>query len=343
MKPPSSRIVPGAEPCGLPGRMAEKFLDNASPILVIYTGRYIKYHDFERRYILKTFYRRLPKFEYMRPGTVDDALAFLSSRKGAAKLLAGGTDLIPQLKKREIGVPAYVVDLKAIPGLDRISHDESGLVIGPLAAISAAGMNSLIQEKFTALSQAALSMASPQVRNRGTIAGNICNAVPSADSAPALLALDASVKIKGPKGERIVPLDRFFTGPRATVLEEDEILLEIIVPDQDPLTRSVYVKLSPRHSMDLAVVGVAAAAVMDQGICKEVRIALGAVAPTPVRAPIAEALLRGNAITASLIDEAARNALTQCSPIDDHRASREYRCDMVYAMTRRALTQIFTR
>jgi len=110
---------------------------------------------------------------------------------------------------------------------------------------------------------AALSMASPQVRNRGTIGGNICNAVPSADSAPALLALNASVKIRGPKGERTLPLNEFFTGPRTTVLGEDELLYEILVPNQDPMSRSVYLKLSPRHSMDLAVVGVAAVGVRE--------------------------------------------------------------------------------
>ncbi len=293
---------------------------------------------------MKTFYRRLPKFEYVRPGTIGEALAFLSENKGQAKLLAGGTDLIPQLKKREIGKPVYVVDLKAIPGLDAISYDAaSGLTIGPLATMNAVGFHPAVLEKFNALSQAALSMASPQVRNRGTITGNICNAVPSADSAPALLALGASVKIAGPKGERIVRLDEFFTGPRKTVLGDDELVTGIVVPNQDPEYRGVYLKLSPRHSMDLAVVGVAAVGVLDGGVCKNVRIALGAVAPTPIRSPMAEGLLEGKAVNPALIDEAAEHALTQCSPIDDHRASREYRCDMVFAMTRRALTQIFTR
>jgi CO/xanthine dehydrogenase FAD-binding subunit len=293
---------------------------------------------------VKTFYRRLPRFEYLRPKTVEEALTLLTQNAGKAKVFAGGTDLLPSLRQREIKTPGYVIDLKAISGLDAISYDESsGLKIGPLATIRAVGEFPLVQRHFSALSQAALSMASPQVRNRGTIAGNICNAVPSADSAPALLALNASATIKGPKGERTVPLDQFFAGPRKTVLVDDEMLLGISIPKPDPSSRGVYLKLSPRHSMDLAVVGVAAVGIMEDGICKDVKIALGAVAPTPIRAPMAEEMLRGRRITAELIEEASRNAINQCSPIDDHRASQEYRCDMVYVMTRRALTNIFAR
>jgi len=291
---------------------------------------------------VKTFYRRLPKFEYLRPGSVEEAITLLSQNAGQAKVFAGGTDLLPALRQREIKTPGYVIDLKAIPGLDKISYDDTtGLKIGPLATIRAVGESPVVQKHFSALSQAALSMASPQVRNRGTIAGNICNAVPSADSAPALLALDASVSIRGPKGERTVPLNQFFTGPRNTVLAEDELLTGISIPRPDAASRGVYLKLSPRHSMDLAVVGVAAVGIISDGVCKDVKVALGAVAPTPLRAPVAEEMLRGKKITPELIDEASRNAINECSPIDDHRASQEYRCDMVYVMARRALTNIF--
>ncbi len=287
------------------------------------------------------FYRKLPKFQYVSPGTLDEVLALLKERKGSTKLLAGGTDLIPQIKGREIGVPGHVVDLKGVPELDNISYDEqSGLRIGPLATIRSIGQSRIIQNHFPSMAQAALSMASPQVRNRGTFAGNICNAVPSADSAPALLTLGGILKIKGLGGERTVPIDQFFIGPRETVLEKDEMLLEIIVPKPDPSSRAVYLKLSPRHSMDLAIVGVAALGLADDGICKDIKIALGAVAPTPIRAQKAEAILRGQKITPAIIKEAARIAGTECRPIDDHRASAEYRCDMVCVLTRRALTQV---
>jgi CO/xanthine dehydrogenase FAD-binding subunit len=286
------------------------------------------------------FYRRLPRFDYIVPKTLDEVLKALNEHKGSAKLLAGGTDLIPQLKRREVEAPEYIVDLKGIPGLDTVSYDATGLKIGPLATINSIAQSPVVQEHYPLLIQAALGMASPQVRNRGTFAGNICNAVPSADSAPSLLALGAIVKIKSFSGERTIPIEQFFTGPRKTVLEANEILVEIFVPKPLLDSRGVYLKLSPRHSMDLAIVGVAAVGTRENGMCKDIKIALGAVAPTPIRAPEAEAILQGKKITPELLDEAAHNAITQCSPIDDHRASQEYRCDMVYVLTKRALNQI---
>ena len=290
---------------------------------------------------MSTFYRRLPKFEYMRPKSLAQALSLLAEHGGSAKVMAGGTDLIPQLKKREIEAPRYVIDLKGIKGLDSIEATaKEGLKIGTLTTIAAIENSSTVRTGFFPLYEAAASMASPQVRNRGTFAGNICSAVPSADSAPALLALDAWVRLASTRGERKVALDAFFEGPRKTVVAEDELLVGIVVPGMRRGSRGTYLKLSPRHSMDLAVVGVAVVATCEDGVCREIRIALGAVAPTPVRAPVAEAMLRGRKVTPELIDEAANNAISQCSPIDDHRASREYRCDMVYAMTRRALRQV---
>ena len=287
------------------------------------------------------FYRRLPKFEYVAPQTLDEVLHILSARKEKVKLLAGGTDLMVQLKRREMPVPECVLDIKGIPGLDNLSFDnKSGLKIGAATTIQAIAGSAKVQQHFPALLQAAKNIASPQVRNRGTFAGNICNAVPSADSAPALLALKATVKLKSLSGERTVPIEEFFTGPRKTVLRPDEMLLEIHIPAPIPDSNSTYLKLSPRHSMDLAIVGVAAWGTMKGGTCQDVAIALGAVAPTPLRAPVSEAMLKGQKITPELIEKAAQRAMTQCSPIDDHRASQEYRCDMVRVMTKRALTQV---
>lgn len=287
------------------------------------------------------FYRRLPRFEYLAPRTVDEAIELLAEHDGQARVIAGGTDLVPQLKSREVAAPKYLVDLKSIPGLDAISFDTaSGLRIGPLATISSIAESDVVCRNYPILREAALKMASPQVRNMGTFVGNICNAVPSADSAPALLALDGRVRVWSPGGKRTVNLDAFFTGPRKTVLQPDEVVVAIEVPLPPKGSTGVYHKLSPRHSMDLAVVGVAVVGSKEDGTCTDVRIGLGAVAPTPLRAPVAESMLRGKKISAGLIDEAARNVITQCSPIDDHRASQEYRCDMVYVLTRRALTQI---
>ncbi len=287
-----------------------------------------------------TFYRRLPRFDYLAPTTVDEALSLLSQYKGRAKVIAGGTDLVPKLKRREIKAPEYIIDLKWIPDLDYIKYDEdSGLSLGALATIRAVETSPIIREKFSILSQAAESMASTQVRNKGTIAGNICNAVPSADSAPALLALKARLKLISQQGERTVNIEDFFTGPNETVVTDAEILLEIQVPNLPPQGRGTYLKLAPRRAMDLAIVGVAVVAVPEDRVCKDILIALAAVSPTPMRAKKAEDIVRGQRFTDEVIDRAAQIACEACSPISDHRASAEYRTEMVKLLTKRAISQ----
>jgi CO/xanthine dehydrogenase FAD-binding subunit len=287
-----------------------------------------------------TFYRRLPKFDYLEPNTIDEALSMLSQYKGRAKVIAGGTDILPKLKRREIKAPEYIINLKGIPNLDYIKYDEvGGLRLGALATIHAVETSPIVQERFGVLFQAAESMASTQVRNRGTIAGNLCNAVPSADTAPALLTLEASLKLTGQRGERIVNIEDFFTGPNETVLTNEEILQEIHVPDLPPHSRGRYLKLTPRRSMDLAIVGVAVVVTAEDGICNDIRIALGAVAPTPIRARRAEDIVRGQKLSDEVIERTARIAAEECHPISDHRASAEYRCDMVEVLTKQAIKQ----
>lgn len=288
---------------------------------------------------MTTFYRRLPKFNYLAPVTLDEALSLLARHKGKAKLIAGGTDFVPKLKRREIGAPEHVIDLKAVPGLDGIKYDANGLSLGALVTIGAVETSPIIGEKFSVLAQATQSMASPQVRNRGTIAGNICNAVPSADSAPALLTLGARLKLVSQKGERTVNIGDFFTGPSQTVLSDEEILQEIQLPNPPPKSQGVYLKLTPRRAMDLAIVGVAVVVIPENGVCSDIRIALGAVAPTPIRARKAEAVLKGQKFTEEAIEKAARAAAGESKPIDDHRASAEYRRDMVEVLVKRAIKQ----
>jgi len=233
-----------------------------------------------------TFNRRLPKFDYLRPKTIDEAVSLLSQHKGEAKLFAGGTDLFPQMKRRQIEIPKYLIDLKEIQGLDYITYDDNeGLRIGALATISAVEKSPIINQKFNILTQAAYVMASPQVRNRGTIAGNICNAVPSADTAPALLSLQACLKVVSTKGQRTISIGDFFTGRCETVLTDEELLLEIQVPPLPFNTKGIYLKLSPRRSMDLPVVGVAVLAVSEDGLWKDIRISLGAVASLEILTP----------------------------------------------------------
>jgi CO/xanthine dehydrogenase FAD-binding subunit len=287
-----------------------------------------------------TFYRRLPRFEYLQPKSLDEALSLLTKYKGKAKLIAGGTDLLPKMKRREIEAPKHVVDLKGIPDLDHVTYDEKdGLAIGALATIHAIETSPVIQHRFSILAQAAYTMAAPQVRNRGTVAGNICNAVPSADSVPPLLALEAKLKLMSQKGVRILAIEDFFTGPNETVLTGVELLVEIQIPPLPSESRGIYLKLSPKRSMDLATVGVAALVLTEDGLCKDIRIALGAVAPTPIRAKRAEDIIRGQGFSDELIERTAQTAAEESRPIDDHRASAEYRRWMVEALVRRAINQ----
>ena len=286
------------------------------------------------------FYRRLPRLEYLVPKTIDEAFSFLSQYKGRAKVVAGGTDLLPKLKRREIKAPQYIIDLKGIRNLDYVKYGKrSGLCLGALATIHAVETSPIVREKFSVLFQATESMASTQIRNRGTVAGNICNGVPSADTAPALLTLEAKLKLTSQRGERSVNIEDFFTGPNKTVLVGGEILREIQVPNLPPNSKGRYLKLTPRKSMDLAIVGVAVVVIPEDGVCKDIRIGLGAVAPTPMRAKRAEGILRGQRLSKETIERAAQVAAEESRPIDDHRSSADYRKEMVRILTSRAIHQ----
>lgn len=289
---------------------------------------------------MSIFYKRLPKFDYVKPRSLEQALSLLKNREGGTiRPYAGGTDIIPQVKTRAIPAPDVLLDLKGLPDLNFVSYDkEGGLRIGALASIRDVAEASAVKEHYPVLAQAASSIASTQVQNRGTIVGNICNAVPSADSAPALLCLGARVVCAGGEADREIDLEDFFTGPRTTVLAPDELVREIRVPPS-PGT-GTYLKLSPRSRMDLAVVGVAVFVEAGDGVLKEARIALGAVAPTPLRCREAESVLLGERAGENAIREAARKASEACSPIDDHRASAEYRRLMVEVLVSRALGRV---
>ncbi|MBW1799522.1 MAG: xanthine dehydrogenase family protein subunit M, partial [Deltaproteobacteria bacterium] len=236
--------------------------------------------------------------------------------------------------------PEIIIDLKGIPGLDYVAYDEGkGLRIGALASIYSVAHHPSVKEKFGILSRAADSIAANQIQQRGTIAGNICNAVPSADSAPALLCLGATLSCVKKGAERTIHIDDFFRGPNETVLEPGELLKEIRIPEMPEGGRGTYFKLSTRSRMDLAVVGVGALVSTENGRFKDVRIALGAVAPTPMRATKAEDLLKGEKISDEIISKASQMASEESKPIDDHRASAEYRKMMVEVLVRRAIGQ----
>jgi CO/xanthine dehydrogenase FAD-binding subunit len=281
--------------------------------------------------------RSLQPFNYLRPSSLSEALKLLGNYGKEAKVLAGGTDLIVGMKEKGLS-PGYVIDIKGIKGLDGISYDpKEGLWIGTLATMNEVNASSCIREHYPFLSLAAGEVGSVQVRNRATIGGNLCNAAPSAETAPALLCLDAVLTVAGPKGERAVEIEEFFQGPGMTVLD-GEILTGIRIP---PVPRKgIYIKHSPRNAMDIAVIGVAAAVTPGQGGWKEVRIALGAVAPTPIRVREAEELLLKKGRVKEAIEEAGRIAGKAASPIFDVRASAEYRREMVGNLVKRALSAL---
>ncbi len=284
----------------------------------------------------------LPKFKYLRPETLEEACAMLSQLNGKARVIAGGTDLMVNMKQKT-DRPAYLVDISCLPGLNTIDYDpEDALKIGALCTHSDIESSGVIQAKFNILAQACRSIGSVQIRNLGTIGGNLCNASPSADSAPALLGLDAKVRIFGSAGEDEIELIKFFTGPGETLLKPDEILTGIDISAISPHSSAVYLKLSPRRAMDLAVVGVAVVLWLsaDGSTCTDVRIALGAVAPLPIRAFKAEEIIRGQKLDNALIEETARVAAEETKPITDLRGSVEYRKEMVKVLTQRGIQQV---
>ena len=283
------------------------------------------------------YYTTLPALEYyFQPKTVSEAVSLLASYGEEAKILAGGTDLLALMRNR-ILKPKCVIDITRITGLDYISYQNGdGLRIGALATLRAVELSKVVKDKYLVLYEAAQQMGSTQIKNMGTVAGNLCRASPSADTAPALLVLGAAVRVAGPSETRIVPLDSLFIGPGETVLKHYEMVTEIVVPEPSPGTGMAFLRVT-RVAADLAKVNVAAALTVKNGACEDVRIALGGVAPTPVRAKRAEEVLKGKKLDHGVVQEAAETAATEIRPIDDLRSTAEYRKELSKVLVRRAI------
>lgn len=283
------------------------------------------------------------RFEYLEPETIEETLTILSQYQGKSKIIAGGTDLMLQMRNKAIK-PEYVVDITRIPGLDYVAFDDQrGLRLGAVTTIRALETSAEIQRKYPVISQAASQLGSVAIRNVATVGGNLCNALPSAETSQVLVALSAQVKMIGPRGERILPLDGFFTGVGKTVLQPDELLLEILVSECPPHTSGIYIKHSPRGPIDLAVVNITVLMTMepDHKVCRDAKIVLGAVSPTPLRARKAENVLKGERVDAALIDRAAQVASDEAHPRHGSiRGSFEYKKEMVKVLTGRAIKQI---
>ena len=305
----------------------------------------------------------MEKFAYVNATNVEQAPSLLSGEWGETMVIAGGTDLLGELKEY-IETPAKVVNLKTIPGLDEIKADATGLTIGALATLGEIAAHPTIRIHYTALAEAAASVASPQIRNVGTLGGNLCqrprcwyyrNAeiiclkkggdmcyavdglskyhaifgggpvyiVHPSDTAPALIALGAAVKIIGPEGERTMPLEEFFILPdinpqRENVLEPNEVVAEVHVPKPTVNTKSLYLKARERGSFDFALSSVAAAFEMNGSTCRGASIVLGGVAPIPWRSNEAEAALNGEHITEAVAKRAGSEAVKNAEPLNDN-------------------------
>jgi carbon-monoxide dehydrogenase medium subunit len=284
----------------------------------------------------------VPDFEYFAPKSVQEACTLLNQLGSKAKVLCGGTDLMVKMKHGLLA-PEALVSLKELSELKGIRYIEGqGVFIGARATHNDLMSSPVLNEKYMSVSEAAHQMASNQIRIMGTVGGNIVNAVPSADVPPILIALKATITLAGPQGERTLPLEDFFTGPGKSVLAQDEIVTNVFIPDQTA-TGSNYLKFGLRDSGALAVVGVASAVTMEGPFIKEARVALGAVAPVPLRAKRTEELLTGKEYSDELLEEAGVIASQECSPISDIRGSVEYRRDMVRVFTIRSLKASITR
>jgi carbon-monoxide dehydrogenase medium subunit len=278
----------------------------------------------------------LKNFTYFDPQTVRQAVRLLSKHQGSAKVLAGGTDLFLRMRHRAL-MPEVVIDVKRINALHALRYSsQNGLRLGAAVTHAEVEMHASVRQHYGALAEAAGWVGSLQTRHRGTVAGNLCNASPAADTAPALIAYRAVIKIAGPHGEREVPIDTFFQGPGRTVLASDEMVTEILLPPPQGRFGWGFSRRT-RTAIDIALVSSCAVMRADNGVCNAVGIGLGAVAPTPLRAHAAEALLQGQSLSTALIEAASQAAAAACQPISDVRCSAEYRKDMAEVLTRRCL------
>ncbi|HMN61437.1 MAG TPA: xanthine dehydrogenase family protein subunit M [Anaerolinea sp.] len=276
-------------------------------------------------------------FDYFVPDSLSEALEILQQHPGALAL-AGGTDLLVQAKERNRPIPA-LMSLRRIPGLDAVTQN-GVLSIGATRTAGNVAADPRICQEYTALAVGAGLIGSVQIRNMATVGGNICNASPSADTAPGLLALGGRAVLAGAAGERTLALEDFFLGPGKTVLQPGELLVRLELPRPMERSGSFYLRHTPRAWMDLAFVGAAAAVQLgEEGEIRSVRIALGAVAPVPMRALRAEERLTGCQPDATLLAEAAQLAAAEARPIDDLRASADYRRHITAVLTRRAIEQ----
>lgn len=277
--------------------------------------------------------KTIKEFRHFSPKTVSEAVSILA-KDAEAVVLAGGTDVVPMMKQRELA-PESVVNIKNIPKLAYIREDREGLKIGALTTISMLVESDITKKKYLALHEAAAGFGTWEVRNMATIGGNICQSLPSGDTFPPLLAFGAEVKLVGPKGERRVPIEKFCTGPGTNVLDR-ELLVEVILPKQNGKYGSAYDK-KKRSSVDLAKASCAVNVTVRDGKCEDIKVAMGALADKPVRARTVEEALKGKALSDEIIEAAAQKVTKDISPRTSVRSTAWYRTEVSKVLVRRMI------
>lgn len=280
----------------------------------------------------------LPKFQYHEPSTLAEACQVMGELGTRAKPLAGGTDLIVNMKKKVLS-PEHVVSLGKLEELRELGSSDGGITIGALMTAARIAESEKIRGALPALIHGASSLGSPLIRNLATVAGNLVSARPAADLPPPLMAYNATIVLKKKDGERDLPLEDFFKGPGMTAIAPEEILTGIRVETPPPYSGAAYIKLGTRKALEISLVNVASYIALDgpEGTISSARIVMGAVGPVPLRAFSAEKVLAGEKPSEQLFERAARAAASDSRPIDDFRGSAEYRRDMVGVLTRRTL------
>lgn len=285
------------------------------------------------------------EFEYAAPQSLPEAIDLLARTNGEGRPLAGGTDLITQMKENRRS-PRLVVDIKRIPELNVLSWDgQQGLRIGAAVSCTRIATFAPVQQRYPALAEACALVGSIQIQNRAALGGNFCNAAPSADAVPPVLSYGGKVIVAGPNGQRELPAENFFIGPGQTVLGKGELLVEITIPTSPLHSGAAYLRFIPREEMDIAVAGVGSFVQLsaDRTRCEQARITLAAVAPTPVRAREAEDFLAGKPLDSTTLVQAGELAARAAKPISDVRGSAAYRIELVKVLTRRTLQKALER
>jgi len=287
----------------------------------------------------------MKEFTYHEPQTLEEALSLTSKFGKDAEILAGGTDLVVQMN-RGAKMPSHIISLKNLSDLKSIEHKPDGNIwIGPLVTHTSLATNPIISRHLRILSEAAATIGTLQIRNRGTIGGNICTASPAGDIIPPLICAGTKLKLATQSGSRLLDIDQFFSGPQVSLKKSDEILTSIHIQKPPDFTGGTYLKLGTRRAAEIAVVGVGVLISLDESksFCVNAGIGVASAGPTPLHCEEAENLLKGKELSEEIIEEAARVAQKEASPISDLRSTSEYRSEMVFILTKRASLEAFRR